>query len=60
MQAGALLQPVLLEGTVALPNYTVIPRDMHRKSRPHFKHPREALAEGAGGGFSWDVPGHMP
>lgn len=24
------------------------------------KFSREALAEGAGGGFSWDVPGHVP
>lgn len=57
---GALLQLGLLEGMVALPNYTAIPRDMHQKSRPRFKHPREALAEGAGGRFGWDVPGHVP
>lgn len=57
---GALLQLGLLEGMVALPNYTAIPQDMHQKSRPHFKHPREALPEGAGGGFGWDVPGHVP
>lgn len=55
-----LLQAVLLEGMVPLPNCITIPRDMHRKAGAHFKHPREALAEGAGGGFSWDVPGHVP
>lgn len=33
---------------VALPNFTAIPGDVHRKSRPHFKHPREALVEGLG------------
>lgn len=60
VQGDVLLQAVLLEGMVPLPNCITIPRDMHRKAGAHFKRPREALAEGAGGGFSWDVPGHVP
>lgn len=52
------VQVDVLEGMVPLPNCITIPGLCTRPDLT--QDPREALAEGAGGGFSWDVPGHVP